>query len=294
MPAVFILILGVFFATLFDFHLPAVSSFTDPEARSTIDGNMTRLNNLLSALAGITAILFAVFHSIKKDEEFLLVLFRETFFFPILGYYSGVIISLKLSSDFFLKYQWDGNVWARVSILSTYGYMLAVLFLAFIFVRLVITLSSGRIMQKYYDTFIDVINPQNDRARATQRRKRASLLSNLSEAISSKDIHKLERLMDVYEKIIDLNPASLVAGNPSRTILNLFELAIESRNKDAAYLLIARVAEVMKTRNRDLQNSFSGILPQFYKIINANKFDVKNLTTRVSEVARIRYRSLSV
>lgn len=295
---IFPIIVGFFCVNLNDFHFPVIAYYTDPEAHTIIDGNITKLNALFAALAGITGILFAIFHAIKKDEEFLLVLFKATFFFPILAYFTGTIFSIKLCSEVLLQHSNDPNIWARLSLISTFFYLSAIILVAFMFFRLVTSISNGYIMDNYYNTFIVISSPSKEKEKVSQRRKRNSLITNLNEAITTRDIGKLEQLLEVYGKILNMNSTSIVAGDPSRTLFQLFERAVENKNKEAGYKIISFVAkctlEAIDNRNNSLRDSLMGLIKFLYKTAQNNSFDKANLTNRLSEVLKMVYRVLLV
>lgn len=283
--------------TLQDLNLPVTVRFSTIESKSIIEGNITKMITVFAGLAGITSILFSIFNSWKKDEGFLLTMFKEVFLLQVLAYFASIIFFSKIFSDVLLPILLDDGMYARIAVLTTSSFVISILLVVFMFYRLVSIVTSGSLEKRYFESLAEISSSRSEKELEQQRKKRRSLINNLIKAITDKDKDNFDKLIEVYKSILLKHTESLVAGDPVQTLYDVFIKSLEGKNRDCAHSIIIHTTDlIVLSTDQDKHRLVASLLTlprYFYEGIRVNGFEMQYLTHEVSGMLKGYYRILS-
>lgn len=220
--------------------LPGLFNISKNHSENLLKLITTSYGSIFGISIALIAILFAVLQNKKYDEDILPVSFRESYIFPTLGFaISSIIILLFLSFTKETRTLITDEIFIKAVILGGYYFAVFIILIGFIFYRVYKFLETDFLFDKYVENIIGIV---------TQKPKGSTLfkIKNVNNRLEAKllkysaegDNENLEKMKNIYIRIFDSDPKSIIVENFSDILLKAYSNAIESNRKNSIKVLI--------------------------------------------------------
>jgi len=280
-----LLTIFIFILCRVNIPLPGLFNISKSYSEDLLKLIITSFSAIFGISIALIAILFAVFQNKKYDEDILPVAFRESYIFPTLGFaISSIIILCFLSFAKETRTLITDEIFIKAVILGGYYFAVFIILIGFTFYRVYKFLETDFLFDKYVENIIGIVTqkPKGNtlfKIKNVNNRLEAKLLKYSAEG----DNENLEKMKNIYIRIFDSDPKSIIVENFSDILLRAYINAIENNRKDSINILIEFWHQIIvigiNNKSVFILNLITQLPSNFYNMSFSVKYQSSTMST---------------
>jgi hypothetical protein len=278
----FLLIQIIFVICFIDLNLPVWFVLNESNAMELFKSRQSEIITLFGSAIAIFAIIFSIIQVKKEYEESISIMFKETYFFPFLGFSSGIIIDLIIANTLYLSKIINTEIFIKISILSMYSVLLEIFFIILIIFRIYILLVTDLLFEKFIeDVKKEALETTNIYSNEKFISDKKRLYDKYNKSILENDPILTKKITRLFIEIFIKNVNSFFTIDFNRNIYLIFEQSVNQGNRETCRNIINIIIdfwnEGIENQNESLLKYISLLPTNFYDLIENKHFHKTDL-----------------